>query len=424
MTSLDLNFVRTQFPAFTEPSLAGFAHFENAGGSFACRQTIEWLNRYYRQTKVQPYYAFEPSRLAGEQMDAARDRLAAWLNVGADEVHFGPSSSQNTYVIAQALRRFLSPGDEVIVTTQDHEANSGSFGRLKDEGFVVREWRVDPATAELNPKDLEALLSSRTRVVAFTHCSNVVGSINPVRELTDRIHRAGAWAFVDGVAFSPHGLPDIEALGADLYFFSMYKVYGPHLGAMYLRRELNAQLPNQGHFFNAGYAAKRFTPAGPDHAQIAASNGVIDYMEAVAARHGAGGKPIPAQAALVRNLFRQHETALLQPLLDYLSAHPRVRLIGRTRAAERAPTVAFTVDGLGSADLAKQLSDLKLGVGVGNFYAYRLLKDLGIDTDDGAVRVSFVHYTSQEEVGRLVGALDQLLPARADGKLASGGRAS
>ena len=424
MNELDLNFVRSQFPAFSEPSLAGFAHFENAGGSYACRQTIEWLNRYYRQTRVQPYYAFEPSRLAGEQMDAAKERLAAWLNVGSDELHFGPSSSQNTYVIAQALRRYLSPGDEVIVTTQDHEANSGSLSRLKDEGFVVREWKVDPVSAELNPKDLEALLSPRTRVVAFTHCSNVVGSINPVRELTDLIHRAGAWAFVDGVAFSPHGLPDIEALGADLYFFSMYKVYGPHLGAMYLRRELNARLPNQGHFFNAEYPSKRFTPAGPDHAQIAAVNGVMDYMEAVAARHGAGGQPIQTQAAAVRNLFRQHEIALLQPLLDFLSGHSGVRLIGRTRAAERAPTVAFTVEGSSSTDLAKQLADLKLGVGVGNFYAYRLVKALGIDTDDGALRASFVHYTSQEEISRLIGALDQLLQARTDANLALGRRVS
>jgi cysteine desulfurase family protein (TIGR01976 family) len=424
MNELDLDFVRSQFPAFSEPSLAGFAHFENAGGSYACRQAIEWLNRYYRQTKVQPYYAFEPSRLAGEQMDAAKERLAAWLNIGSDELHFGPSSSQNTYVIAQALRRYLSPGDEVIVTTQDHEANSGSLSRLKDEGFVVREWKVNPASAELDRKDLEALLGPRTRVVAFTHCSNVVGSINPVREYTDLIHRAGAWAFVDGVAFSPHGMPDIEALGADLYIFSLYKVYGPHLGAMFLRRELNAQLPNQGHFFNAEFPAKRFTPAGPDHAQIAAVNGVMDYMEAVAARHGAGGEPVAAQAALVRSLFRQHETALLQPLLDFLSGHPRVRLIGRNRAAERAPTVAFTVEGSSSADLAKQLAELKLGVGVGDFYAYRLIKALGIDADEGAVRASFVHYTSKEEVARLIGALDQLLQARSDASLALGRRAS
>ncbi len=409
MTTLDLDFVRAQFPAFSEPSLAGFAHFENAGGSYACRQTIEWLDRYYRRTKVQPYYAFAPSKLAGQQMDAAKERMAAWLNVGTDEMHFGPSTSQNTYVLAQALRRFLAPGDEVIVTNQDHEANSGALSRLKDEGLVVREWQVDPATAELNPKDLEALLTSRTRVVAFTHCSNVVGTINPVRELTDRIHRAGAWAFVDGVAFSPHGLPDVAALGADVYCFSLYKVYGPYLGAMYLRRELNTQLPNQGHFFNAAIPGKRFTPAGPDHAQIAAVNGVMDYMDAIADRHDLAGKPVQERAAGVRKLFRDHETELLQPLLDFLSKHPKVRLIGRTRAAERAPTVAFGVRGQSSGKLASALATMNIGVGVGDFYAYRLVKALGVDTDDGFLRASFVHYTSKAEVERLIKALDQLL---------------
>lgn len=409
MSALDLDFARSQFPAFAEPSLEGFAHFENAGGSFACRQTIEWLNRYYRQTKVQPYYAFAPSKLAGEQMDAARERMAAWLNAGTDELHFGPSSSQNTYVIAQALRQQLRPGDEIIVTNQDHEANVGAWSRLHADGAVIREWKVDPENAELNPKDLEALLNSRTRMVAFTHCSNVVGSINPVREITDLVHRAGALAFVDGVAFSPHGLPDVAALGADLYFFSLYKVYGPHLGAMFMRRELNAALPPQGHFFNAEHPGKRFTPAGPDHAQIAAVNGVMDYLHAVADQHGLGGKPVQDKAAAVRTLFRDHETALLQPLLDFLSCHPKVRLIGRVRATGRAPTVAFTVKGSTSTKLAERLAEAKLGVGVGNFYAYRLVKALGIDTDDGAVRVSFVHYSSKAEIDRLMTTLDSLL---------------
>lgn len=409
MPALDLEFVRSQFPAFTEPSLEGFAHFENAGGSYACRQTIEWLNRYYRQTKVQPYYAFAPSKLAGEQMDAARERMAAWLNVGTDELHFGPSSSQNTYVIAQALRQQLRPGDEVIVTNQDHETNIGAWSRLHADGAVIREWKVDPDTAELDPKDLEKLLNSRTRVVAFTHCSNIVGSIHAVRDITDLVHRAGALAFVDGVSFCPHGLPDVAALGADLYFFSLYKVYGPYLGAMFMRRELNAQLPPQGHFFNAEFPGKRFTPAGPDHAQIASVNGMMDYLHAVADRHGSSGKPVPEQAAAVRKLFRDHETALLQPLLDYLSRHPNVRMIGRNRAAERAPTVAFTVKGRSSAELAARLAEAKLGVGVGNFYAYRLVQALGIDTDDGAVRISFVHYTSKAEVDRMIRTLDGLL---------------
>jgi cysteine desulfurase family protein (TIGR01976 family) len=409
MSNLDLDFVRSQFPAFTEPSLAGFAHFENAGGSYACRQTIEWLNRYYRQTKVQPYYAFAPSKLAGEQMDAAKERMATWLNVGADELHFGPSSSQNTYVIAQALRQQLRPGDEVIVTNQDHETNIGVWSRLHADGAVIREWKVDPESAELNPKDLEKLLSSRTRMVAFTHCSNIVGSIHPVRDITDLIHRAGALAFVDGVSFCPHGPPDVAALGADLYFFSLYKVYGPYLGAMFMRRKLNAQLPPQGHFFNAEFPGKRFTPAGPDHAQIAAVNGMMDYMHAVAERHGFGGQPVQDQAAAVRTLFRDHETELLQPLLDFLSRHTRIRMIGKNLAVDRAPTVAFTVKGQSSAALAERLAQAKLGVGVGNFYAYRLVKALGIDVDDGVVRVSFVHYNSKAEVDRLIKTLDEML---------------
>jgi cysteine desulfurase family protein (TIGR01976 family) len=407
--TLDLDFVRSQFPAFREPSLAGFAHFENAGGSYAAGQTVAWLERYYRQTRVQPYYVFSASARAGEQMDASRTRLAAWLNAGADEVQFGPSTSQNTYVLAQALRRHLAPGDEIIVTDQDHEANVGAYARLADDGVVVREWKVNPVTAELERKGLEALLGPRTKVVAFTHCSNVVGSINAVREFADLAHRAGAWAFVDGVAFAPHGLPDVHELGVDAYCFSLYKVYGPHLGALFLRRELNAALPNQGHFFNDGLPGKRFTPAGPDHAQIAAVNGVADYMDAVADHHGLGGQPPPARAAGVRKLFRAHETALLQPLLDFLVQHPKVRLIGRTRAMDRAPTVAFTVRGQSSAGIASALAAAGFGVGVGNFYAYRLVKALGIDPDDGAVRVSFVHYTSQDEVDRLLQELARCL---------------
>lgn len=406
---LDTDFIRAQFPAFSEPALEGFGFFENAGGSYACGAVIERLQRYYRQTKVQPYYNFPPSRQAGAEMDAARSRMAAWLNVATDEVHFGPSTSQNTYVLAQALRQHLKPGDEVIVTNQDHEANIGAWRRLEAAGIVIHEWKVDPATAELNPDGLDTWLGPRTRAVAFTHCSNIVGSINPVRELTDRIHAVGAIAIVDGVSFCPHGLPDIRALGADIYLFSLYKVYGPHLGVMFMSEQLNAELPNQGHFFNAGKPAARFTPAGPDHAQIAASNGVIDYLQAVYRHHFAAPASAPEQARAVRELFRARETRLLQPLLDFLDKHPRIRLLGRRDAAERAPTVAFTVDGFAAPDLAASLSEHQLGVGVGDFYAYRLLHALGAAGDGGAVRASFVHYTSAEEINRLITALDQLL---------------
>jgi cysteine desulfurase family protein (TIGR01976 family) len=408
MTHLDVAFARSQFPAFSEPSLAGFAHFENAGGSFASRQTVESLDRYYRQTKVQPYYAFAPSATAGALMDSGKARLAAWLNVGADELHLGPSTSQNTYALAQAFRKQLKPGDEVIVTNQDHEANIGAWSRLQDDGIVVRTWQVDQ-DGELRIADLEALLGKRTRLVAFTQCSNVVGTIHPVREITDRIHHAGAWAVVDGVSFCPHGLPDVPALGADVYLFSAYKVYGPHQGAMYVRHDLAAALPSQAHFFKADAMVGRFTPAGPDHAQVAAVNGMVDYLEAVAAHHGHGNRPISEQAVAVHDLFRAAETERLQPLLDFLASRSKVRLIGRRDARERAPTVAFRVEGRSSAEIARHLAEQHIGVGSGNFYAYRLLQALGIDTADGLVRTSFVHYTTEAEVERLIGALGPLV---------------
>lgn len=408
MTTLDVDFVRARFPAFSEPSLEGFAHFENAGGSYACGPVIDRLGRYYRETKVQPYYDFPASRRAGQEMDEARSRMAAWLNVATEEVHFGPSTSQNTYVLAQALRQHLKPGDEVIVTNQDHEANIGAWRRLASDGIVVREWTIDPDSGELNPDDLYAWLGPRTRAVAFTHCSNVVATINPVRELTDRIHAAGAIAIVDGVSFCPHGLPDIPALGADVYLFSLYKVYGPHLGVMFMRRALNAELPNQGHYFNATKPTARFTPAGPDHAQVAVTNGVIDYLDSVYRHHFAAQAGEAQRAAAVHDLFRNHESRLLQPLLDFMLKHPRIRLIGRHKAAERAPTVAFTVDGWRPGDLAARLSEFKLGVGAGDYYAVRVLEAMGIKQEEGVLRASFVHYTLESEVARLIEALDGL----------------
>jgi len=410
MTILDLSFVRAQFPAFAEPSLQDFAHFENAGGSYACEQTIRRLQRFYCATKVQPYYDFAPSRRAGELMDQARARMAAWLNVETDEVHFGPSTSMNTYVLAQALRKYLSPGDEIIVTNQDHEANIGAWRRLESEGMVVQEWGVDPASGELDPAALGNLLNERTRVVAFTHCSNLVGSMHRVRELTDEVRSAGALSIVDGVSYAPHGLPDISALGADVYTFSTYKVYGPHLGVMTIRRAVNEAWPNQGHFFNASIPTARFTPAGPDHAQVAAVNGLMDYLEQVHDHHfGQSETEAAEKARRVHSLFHAQEQKLLPALLDFIDAHPRTRLIGRADAQDRAPTVAFAIEGQLPAELGSKLGREGIGIGVGDFYAYRLVEALGIDGAAGVVRASYVHYTTPAEVDRLLDALDRNL---------------
>jgi selenocysteine lyase/cysteine desulfurase len=208
---LDLEFVRRQFPAFAEPSLQGQAFFENAGGSYACAPVISRLNEYYRRLKVQPYYVFPASTEAGEWMDESRRRLGEYLGVASDEVHFGASTSQNTYVLAQAVRSLLKPGEEIIVTNQDHEANTGAWRRLASQGIVVKQWCVDPETGALDVAQLDQLLTQRTRLVSFPRfqCrgSRQSGAANSRKGTRSRSPRGRRWGGMGASRAPRHTLP-------------------------------------------------------------------------------------------------------------------------------------------------------------------------------------------------------------------------
>jgi selenocysteine lyase/cysteine desulfurase len=415
---LDLGFVRRQFPAFAESSLAGQAFFENAGGSYACGPVISRLGEYYRRLKVQPYYDFPASTEAGQWMDTSRVRLAEYLGVTAREVHFGPSTSQNTYVLAQAFRALLKPGDEIIVTNQDHEGNSGSWRRLAAHGVTVREWRVDPDTGALAETDLERLLTSRTRLLTFPHASNVVAHINPVARITARARAAGVITVVDGVAWAPHGLPDVGELGPDIYLFSLYKTYGPHQGLMVVRGGLVERLGNENHWFNVNEPLKRLVPAEPDHAQVAAARGIAEYFDALDAHHGGGGGPAgrgdpAARAARVRALLRGAELPLLTTLLEYLGERGDIRVLGPKVAEQRAATVAFVTETIEPVEVVRALARRGFMAGNGNFYAVRVLQAMNVSPDRGAVRLSMLHYNSSDEVKRVIEALEEILGAQA-----------
>jgi selenocysteine lyase/cysteine desulfurase len=406
--TLDTAWVRAQFPAFAEPSLQGQAFFENAGGSYTCKPVIDRLTRFYTQRKVQPYAPYEASQLGGQEMDEARRRMAAILGVETDELSFGPSTTQNTYVLAQAFGQLLAPGEAIIVTNQDHEANTGPWRRLADRGIEVREWCVDPETGALNTDDLENLLDEHVRLVCFPHCSNVVGQINPVVEITALAHAAGAFVCVDGVSYAPHGFADVGNLGPDIYLFSAYKTFGPHQGLMVIRRALGNLLPNQAHVFNGDTLYKRLTPAGPDHAQIAASAGMADYVDAFYAHHIGGDADAAARGAAVHDMMRDHETGLLQPLLDAVKDRNSVRLIGPAEAVGRAPTVAMALNRPG-LEAATELAKHGIMAGGGDFYAGRALTAMGVDEGKGVLRLSFTHYTTKDEIDQLLNALDDVL---------------
>lgn len=407
MTVLDPDTIRSFFPAFSEPSLQRQAFFESAGGSYPCRFVVERLERFYRERKVQPYWQFEASRVGGEEMDEARRRLAEMMGVETEEVSFGPSTTQNTYVLAQAFRDWLRPGEAIIVTNQDHEANSGPWRRLADAGIEVREWQIDPETGHLDPERLRPLLKG-ARLLCFPHCSNVVGEINDVAAVTDLAHAEGVAVCVDGVSYAPHGLPDVAALGADIYLFSAYKTYGPHQGIMVIRRSLGMELPNQGHFFNGGSLYKRFTPAGPDHAQIAACAGMADYIDTLFALLELPHLGSRGRAQAVHNAMRKRETGLLEPLMSFLASRNSIRVLGPREASRRAPTVAILADRPGE-DLADELATHAVNAGGGDFYSVRPLEAMGIDVKHGVLRVSFTHYTSEGEIEKLIKALHHVL---------------
>jgi selenocysteine lyase/cysteine desulfurase len=372
---------------------------------------LDKLAHYNRHLRVQPYYNYPSSREAGLAMDKARSGWSRALNIGDDELTIGPSTSINSYVMAEALGADWGVGDEIVITQQDHESNRGVWLRkAKARGATVREWPIDPVSGLLNPKDLALLLNDRTRWVFFSQCSNVIGTVNPVAEIVSGIRRrCSARVCVDAVAYAPHHICDLKALDVDMYLFSLYKVFGPHQGLMYLKSDLQEALPAQSHDFLQGDSHKRFNPAGPQHAQVAACQGVLDYFDLLYTHHDGDVSASPsARMQWLHELFSAHEQRLAAPLLDYLHCAPQLRLLGKHDHADgdRAATITFkplkqTTDALTSA-----LQAQGIGVECGHFYAQRVLSSLDIDPAEGAVRISLAHYNSEDEVKKILSALE------------------
>lgn len=398
---LPIDHVRSRFPALARDEV----FLDNAGGSQILGAVIDGIAGYLRDCNVQHGATYASSRLAAARVEGGKRAIASLLGAGPDDtVVIGPSTTQIVFNLAAALAPSLRPGDEIVVTEADHEANVGAWRRLAARGAVVKTWPVDRARAALDLAALAPLLSRRTRLVCVTHCSNILGTIVDVRAAAALVHRVGARIFVDGVAYAPHGPIDFAGLGVDGYVFSVYKVYGPHLAAACLRPDFFAELANINHdFYDCG--PYRLQPGGVNYELVAGSAAIAGYLDGLGEELGPAPGETPRRRAWAA--IARHEAELAEHLLRYLKSCPRVHVVGETCPDRhvRVPTISFVVDGEPSAGIPPRVDPHGVGVRYGDFCSRALVDALGLRRHGGVVRVSLVHYNTHDEVERLIRAL-------------------
>lgn len=407
---LDLDFVRSQFPA----NHWQWAFFENAGGVFVPHTVIDRITSYMTECQVQPGYPYPESSDAAARMELGQKLMSELIGADTDEVTIAASTSINVYVLAQALRGLWQAGDEIVVSTLNHEANSGPWRRLAEFGFKIVEWPANIETAAIDVNDLDELLSDKTRLVAFPHVSNITGQINDVKAITEKVHHAGALVCVDGVTYAPHRVIDVKGWGVDFYVFSFYKIFGPHLGCLYGKREHLLKAKGQYHYFiDEADLTHKLNPAGPNHESIAALVGIADYFENLSKHHfDEQAESFFLRIQALYELIAAHEQSLAERLLDFINSKNQIRLIGPASSdkAVRVPTFSFQVKGIKSSTIPPLVAQDKVAISAGHFYAKRLLDSLGLeDSEEGVVRASMIHYNTTEEVDQLIGALDKYI---------------
>lgn len=407
MTPLDQAFLHGSFPSLGR----GQVFLDNAGGSQVARQVVERLTEFLYGSNVQTGASYAASALAGARVAEGRAALALMMNAARpEEVVMGATSTQLFDQLARALVQSWSPGDAVVVTEFDHEANITPWERLAAQGIEVKTWRLRPGEFLPRLEDLEALLTPRTRLVAVTHVSNIFGAINPVREIADLVHAHGAQICVDGVAYAPHRAVDVQALDADFYGFSVYKTFGAHFAALYGKHEalLAAGGVNHG-FIPNDKLPQKMEPGNASHELAYSCAGVVAYLEAFAQAHGVNADGRAAVEAAF-TLIAAHEEAISARLLDWLGARADATVWGEPSAdkALRVPTVSFTLEGRRSRDVVEATDATGLGIRFGDFYSRRLVQSLGLPDGDGVIRVSAAHYNTVDEIDALIRHIDGL----------------
>ena len=414
ITAFPIDDVRGEFPALalTDHGRAR-SYLDNPAGTQVPQPVIEAVARCLGETNANLGGAFVTSKAADELVRGAHVAMAEFLGAAsAQEVVIGPSMTSLTYRISRSLGRRLEPGDEIVVTRMDHDGNVAPWLQLaEDRGLVVRWLPFDRETWRIEPEALDDVLSEKTRIVALNYASNLTGSVNDVGVLTAKAKAAGALVYVDAVQLAPHRLVDVAALGCDFLVCSSYKFFGPHLGVLWGRGDLLAEMFPYQCRCASDESPKKFETGTPQIELLAGLEAAVDYFARLGERTGADGSR-RAKIASAFDSIMAYEGVLARRLIDGLGSLAGVRVQGITnpnRTADRVPTVSLIHDRVEPAALARSLADDGIFVWSGHNYALEVVRHLGIDETQGVLRIGLVHYNTDEDVDKVLACLERAL---------------
>ncbi len=418
---LDIQLIRSQFPALLlEDGGRPRVYLDNPAGTQVPQRVIERMTRYLVHSNANHGGNFRTSTESDQILAEAHQAMADFLNAPApEEIIFGPNMTTLTFVISRSLGRWLKPGDQVILTRMDHDANVNPWRLLADDlGLEVKWLSFSRETYRYDLKELEALLSPKVRLVAVNYASNAIGTINDVKTITEMAHQAGALVYVDAVQSTPHIPTDVQALGCDFLVCSAYKFFGPHQGILWGKRELLEKLPAYKVRPAEDYPPGKFETGTQSHEGQAGTVGALEYLAWIGETMGQEHHDRFAQFTGRRNYLhagmaaiKEYEKTLSARLIAGLQAIPGLAIHGVTGLNEldaRVPTVSFTMKGFHPREIARRLGEENIFVWDGHYYAVEVIEHLGLSDKGGMVRVGAAHYNTIEEIDRAVEAVAEI----------------
>ncbi|MCG3119440.1 MAG: Cysteine desulfurase SufS [bacterium] len=413
--------IRKQFPALQQymPNGNPFIYFDGPGGTQVPQRVIEAMTEYLIKMNANKHGLFGTSQKSDAVLEAAHAALADFLNAAPNEIAFGNNMTTLTFHLSRSIGATLQPGDEIIVTRLDHDANISPWLALQEKGAVIRWWDMNPENCTLDPAALEKLLTSRTKLLAVGYASNAVGTINEVKRLAQIVHAAGAMIFVDAVHYAPHGPIDVQDIDCDFLACSVYKFFGPHVGVLYGKYPLLEKLPPYKVRPQENDPPHKFETGTLNHEGIAGAAAAIDYLAEIGKSYGVQFANAYSQFSgrrrdlkMAMHAIQAYENHLSLYLASELKKISGLKIYGLTATkdfGQRTPTFAIRLPNVAPAEIAQRLGEQGIFVWDGNFYALEVTTRLGVEEHGGVVRIGLAHYNTVEEIDRLIVALRKMI---------------